>query len=149
MARVRIVVLILAVCGVAGCTPTTGTTDAAPSATALAGPTSPTVGVASARDCGTFVLGQREELPTSALRCFLDAVSAGQPVVLNETRPTVEGDPIPVTFSADARGRVEVITDSRKDRFGSGTVDRITCTAPSAVGGQLHFATCSTPTLVE
>jgi hypothetical protein len=60
----------------------------------------------------------------AAIRCFVEAVHARHPAQLKETRPTVEGDPIPITYIAGADGRVEVITDSRPDTFGSGIIER-------------------------
>lgn len=51
-------------------------------------------------DCGTFNLSQGEPLPDSAIRCFIEAVQARHPAQLKETRPTIEGDPIPVTRQA-------------------------------------------------
>ncbi|HEY3261152.1 MAG TPA: hypothetical protein VGJ95_12945 [Pseudonocardiaceae bacterium] len=82
---------------------------------------------AAVTDCGTFNLSQGEGLPDSAIRCFVEAVQARHPAQLKETRLTVEGDPIPVTYTADAAGRVEVITDTRQDRLGERTIDHQTC----------------------
>lgn len=73
---------------------------------------------AAVTDCGTFNLSQGEELPDSAIRCFEETAQARHRARLEETRLTVEDDPIPVTYIADAGGRVEVITDSRQDTFG-------------------------------
>lgn len=97
-------------------------------------------------DCGTFDLGQGEQLSGSVLRCFVDAVAAGRPAQLRVTRPTVEGDPIAVTYRADRQGRVEVITDSRQDGFGTQTISRQVCTGPAAEAGHLSFAACTEPT---
>lgn len=55
---------------------------------------------AAVTDCGTFNLSQGEPLPDSAIRCFIEAVQARHPAQLKETRPTIEGDPIPVTRQA-------------------------------------------------
>jgi hypothetical protein len=101
---------------------------------------------AAVTDCGTFNLSQGEGLPDSAIRCFIEAVQARHPARLEETRPTIEGDPIPVTYIADADGRVEVTTDSRQDSFGSQIITRHTCTGPTAAPGRLSFAQCSEPT---
>jgi hypothetical protein len=100
-------------------------------------------------DCGSFHLEQGEGLPDSALRCFIDGVAAGHPVQLEETRLTVEGDPIPVTYRADVHGRVEVIIDSRRDNFGNQIISRQTCTGPVRVQGRLSFARCSEPTPIH
>ena len=61
------------------------------------------------------------------------------------TRPTTEGDPIPVTYTAGAGGRVEVITDSRRDNFGPRDITRQTCTGPVFTKHELTFAGCSEP----
>lgn len=94
-------------------------------------------------DCGTFNLSHGEGLPDSAVQCLLEAVGARRPARLIETRPTVEGDPIPVTYVAHADGRVEVITDSRQDRFGNQMIERRMCVGPSSDQGRLSFAQCS------
>lgn len=98
-------------------------------------------------DCDTFNLSQGDRLPESAARCLVDAVQAGQPARLKVTRPTTEGDPIPVTYTAGADSRVEVITDSRQDGFGTQVITRQTCTEPTATP-ELQFAQCSDPTMV-
>jgi hypothetical protein len=102
---------------------------------------------AASTDCGTFDLPQGESLPDSAVRCLVEAVRAGRPARLQVTRPTVEGDPIPVTYTAGTDGRVEVITDSRQDSFGTPIITRETCTGP-ILASQLEFAECSEPTPV-
>jgi hypothetical protein len=53
----------------------------------------------------------------------------------------VEGDPIPVTYTAGADGRVEVITYSRQDKYGAQVITRQTCTGPTAP--RSDFAQCS------
>jgi hypothetical protein len=109
-------------------------------ATARANASSPDV-----TDCGTFNLSQGEGLHDSAIRCFIEAVQARHRVRLKETRPTIEGDPIPVTYIADDDLRVEVTTDSRQDTFGSQIITRQTCTGPTAAPGRVSFAQCSEP----
>ena len=89
-------------------------------------------------DCGTFDLPQGERLPGAAGQCLVDAVEAGRPARLKVTRPTVEGDPITVTYAAGADGRVQVVNDATQDKFGSQTITRRTCTGP-----ELDFAECS------
>ncbi len=84
-------------------------------------------------NCGTFTLGQGEMLPESVVRCFIDAVRAGRSADLKVTRPTIEGDPIPASFHADANGQIVVIVDSRQDSFGSQIITRYVCALkPSA-----------------
>jgi hypothetical protein len=96
-------------------------------------------------DCGTFDVPQGSGLPDSAARCLVDAVQAGHPARLKETRLSSEGDPIPVAYTASDDGRVELITDLRQDRFGPRIITRQTCSGPIATPG-LHFAECSDPT---
>ncbi|GIJ79108.1 hypothetical protein SAMN05443287_101557 [Micromonospora phaseoli] len=117
--------------------------------TPAAGPTSspsipPTA--AGTRDCGTLTLRQGQELPPDALQCVIEATETRQPAQLVVTLPTIEGDPITTSYSVTADGQVEVTTDARADRLGSGNVERQTCTGPTIQDGlRLSFATCSSP----
>jgi hypothetical protein len=110
-----------------------------------ASPTANSPTTTAGTDCGTHVLQQGERLPDTAIACFLDAVAAGRPARLAETRPTVEGDPIHMLYTADATGAVQVTKDSREDSFGSRGVTRQTCTGPFADHGHIGFAECSPP----
>ena len=93
-------------------------------------------------NCGTFVLSQGQRVPDAAYRCFIEAVGSGHPAQLKETRPTTEGDPVPISYVGDASGKVERITDSRQDAFGTKTVAYVTCIGPTVVRGGLTFAGC-------
>ncbi len=95
--------------------------------------------------CGTFTLGQGEDFPQDAARCFVDAATAGRPVTLSVTRPTMEGDPIPVTYTAGDDGRVTVVTDSRQDGFGARNVTTATCQGPVITADGLDFTRCTEP----
>ncbi|MCM4077836.1 hypothetical protein [Paractinoplanes hotanensis] len=106
---------------------------------------SPGQGVPAAIDCGTFVLDQGDTLPDNPARCFVDAAQAGHPARLKVTRPTVEGAPIPVTYTAGADGRTEVVTDSRRDGFGPKQVTRQTCQGPSVADYGIDFTRCTEP----
>ena len=121
--------LLLAACGGADTSPRVAATGPGPSSAAVT-------------DCGTFHLSQGEDLADSASRCLLDAVQAGRPARLKVTRPSTEGDPIPTTYTARSDRRVEVITDSRQDKFGAQVITRAICTGPSAAPW-LEFAECS------
>jgi hypothetical protein len=126
----RILVMAVACVALAACgEPSSSPQPAAPSASAVT-------------DCGTFTLSQGERLAEQAARCLVEAVQAGRPARLKVTRPTTEGDPIPVTYTAGADGRIEVVTDSRQDEFGEQTITRATCTGPVATPG-LDFADCA------
>lgn len=108
-------------------------------------PSIPEVGQGT-RDCGTLILGQGQEMPADAVKCVVEAVEARQAARLVVTFPTVEGDPVTTSYAVAVDGRVEVTTDARADRFGSGRVERQTCTGPTVQKGDvLSFATCSSP----
>ncbi|SBT39027.1 hypothetical protein [Micromonospora narathiwatensis] len=114
-------------------------------------PTPPSVPPAepSTQDCGTLILSQGQKVPASAVQCVIEAAGARQPARLAITRPTTEGDPITTNYAVTVDGQVEVTTDARADRFGSGHVERQTCTGPTVQDAQwLSFATCSSPELV-
>jgi hypothetical protein len=93
-------------------------------------------------DCGTFTLGQGEHLPADAAQCLISAARTGRPAKLAVTRPTTEGDPIPMTYTA-RDGKVEVLTDTRADNFGPKTLTLQTCTGPGIVDREFHWDSCS------
>ena len=94
-------------------------------------------------DCGTYLRDQGENLPEAAATCLISAVTAEKPVRLRESYPTVEGDPILVTYTSKGTGgEIDVSTDYTKDRFGSGTVGHDTCTGPTYEQEQLRFENC-------
>ncbi|WP_250035134.1 hypothetical protein [Paractinoplanes maris] len=106
---------------------------------------SPGQGLPDAVDCGTFDLGKRDTLPGDAARCFVDAAQAGHPARLAVTRLSVEGDPIPVTYTAGADGHTRVVTDHRQDNFGSKNITQQTCQGPSPTAHAIAFARCTQP----
>ncbi|MFF5291129.1 DUF4362 domain-containing protein [Paractinoplanes globisporus] len=93
-------------------------------------------------DCGTFVLGQGEKLPAGTTSCLLDAARAGRPAQLRVTRPTTEGDPIPFTYTVRTDGKIELVTDTRQDKFGPQRITRDICTGPAATPYGIEFASC-------
>jgi hypothetical protein len=108
--------------------------------------TEETAGRSVPTDCGTFSLSQGDSVPTSAVECLIEAVHARRPARLTVTSPSVEGDPIPVTYIAGADdGRVEVITDLRQDRFSDGGRTRMICTEPILAPARptVTFARCA------
>jgi hypothetical protein len=114
---------------------------------------SPTISATAAaearKDCGTYVLSQGETVPGTAYACLIEAVDSRRAAKLEVTQPSTEGDPIPVTYIADAEGRVKMITDSRGDRFGTQVVTQQICSGPIVRGGQLTFANCSEATAIR
>ena len=105
-------------------------------------------GLLDVTDCGVFTLGQVADLPDHAGRCLVDTVRAGNPARLRVTRPSTEGNPVPVTYTAGTDGRVQVVTDMRQDPFGGRVVTTQTCTGPRWGERRLTFDHCtdSSPT---
>jgi hypothetical protein len=131
---VPLVVLMM----VAGC----GAEQTPGPAAAPAPPSSP---AAEDVDCGTFDLGQGEELPDHAGRCLAEAVKAKRAARLQVSEPTVEGDPIVSTYTAYRGGGIELVLDSRQDGFGPKAVTTQTCTAASFSAGRVQASGCSDP----
>ncbi|MFI5891033.1 DUF4362 domain-containing protein [Actinoplanes sp. NPDC051513] len=94
-------------------------------------------------DCGAFDLGMGMGLPDDAARCLVEAARAGRPARLVVTRSTTEGDPIPVTYTTRADGKVDVVTDSREDAFGQQEITSETCTGPAVGQYGIDFTTCT------
>jgi hypothetical protein len=93
-------------------------------------------------DCGTFDLKLSGENPGAAGRCLIDAVTARQPARLEIIRNTDEGDPISTTYQSAGDGRVEIVTDTRQDRFGPQRITRTTCTAIKPVDDWFEPTNC-------
>ena len=96
-------------------------------------------------DCGTWTVGQGDRLAAQAADCLRDATRDRRPARLVVTFPTTEGDPITTSYLVRADGRVEVTTDSRRDRFGSGRIERQTCQGLRPDASRPVFTDCSTP----
>jgi hypothetical protein len=132
-------VALVALMVVAGC----GAEQAPDPAAAPAPPRSPAA--EDDVDCGTFDLGQGEELPDHAGRCLAEAVNAKRAARLRVSEPTVEGDPIVSTYTAYRGGGIELVLDSRQDGFGPKAVTTQTCTAVSFSAGRVEASGCSDP----
>ena len=140
--RRMLVLGLISAAALAGCSAKGAASSPAPAASSA--PAAPAASAAST-DCGTFVLGQGGRVPDDATRCLAEALIAGGRAQLKVTRPTVEGDPIPITYTTRPDGKLDVLTDTRKDHFGAQRVTRQTCTAPTRPGHLLDLADCSNP----
>jgi hypothetical protein len=109
-------------------------------------PSPTTVSTVDGIDCGTFELGQGEQLPESAVRCLTGAAAAGEPAQLQQTKPSVEGDPIITTYIVGAQGRIRVVIDARADANGTGDVHRQSCARLTQVDGRLVADGCTEST---
>ena len=97
------------VLGASACGSGVAGTGAAPVASVSVAPT--------VKDCGTVTLSQGVS-PKAALGCVLVASRDATPAHLMLTLPTVEGDPVVMSYLVLADGTVEVVEDDRADRFG-------------------------------
>ncbi|MEU2611158.1 DUF4362 domain-containing protein [Micromonospora sp. NPDC007271] len=136
--------LALAACGTAGPAPVPPDSAPVPSDSPLAYATPSPV----RPDCGVWTLAQGRRLPAEAADCFDDALRDGQEVRMRVTAPSLEGDPITNDYVVRGDGRVEVTVDARRDRYGSGRVERMVCSGPVTYAPAPAFTTCSTPTPV-
>ena len=111
-----------------------------------AGPPDPASSPAAAVvDCGTFDRKQREGFPAEGSGCLIDANKARKPAYLKVTMPSTEGDPITTIYNSGVDGKVEVITDTRQDKYGPKQVTRETCDTPTPLKNWVELHNCSTP----
>ncbi len=85
--------------------------------------------------CGSETTTQDSGFNVEGRRCFWDAYLAGRPAEFVSTRPSIEGDPITTIYRVLGPGRIEVWIDATKDRFGSGTWEKLTCRSLRLVKG--------------
>lgn len=87
---------------------------------------------AAVQQCGSEAVRHGEGYNAAARECLLAAYERGEPAVFYATHLTTEGDPIYTTIQVGPAGRVEgrlkVIIDTTRDRFGPGEVTVFTCT---------------------
>jgi hypothetical protein len=76
--------------------------------------------------------------------CIVNAAHAGRHGRAVAVLTTVEGDPIPTYVFVRGRGDVLVVTDSTRDRFGSGGWQRLRCRALGVHAGMLAPSGCRT-----
>jgi hypothetical protein len=150
MRGLRLVVIpVLAGVLLAACGGGDDTGSSTPARTASASPISSPAGTGTAPsgpavvDCGSFFLDQGEAVPDDAARCLIAAATNRTPARLLETKPTVEGDPIPITYVTETDGTVRVTTDATQDQFGPGGIAEKICTGPRFANGVFSFARCT------
>jgi len=105
---------------------------------------SPRVTPASYPSCGTY--WNKNTPVTSAQRrvnsCIVTAAREGRRARAVAVLTTIEGDPIPTYVFVRAKGDLLVVTDSTRDRFGSGDWERSRCRRVAVEGGILRFGGC-------
>lgn len=77
--------------------------------------------------CGEEVAGHGEGLNVEARTCLLDAFEDGRGAELISTLTSVEGDPITRYTRVHENGTVEIFVDATRDRYGSGSWERLRC----------------------
>ena len=77
--------------------------------------------------CGEEVAGHNGPLNVAARECFWAAYEQRRPAEFRTTRPTIEGDPITLTYRIREGGVVEVIIDSRQDTFSNRGITFLEC----------------------
>jgi hypothetical protein len=99
---------------------------------------------ASYPSCGTY--WNRNTPVTPAQRrvnaCIVDAAHEGRRARAVAVLTTIEGDPIPTYVHVRAKRDLLVVTDSTRDRFGSGGWERSRCRTVAVEGGMLAFGSC-------
>ena len=99
---------------------------------------------ASYPSCGTY--WNKNTPVTSAQRrvnsCIVTAAREGPRARAVAVLTTIEGDPIPTYVFVRAKGDLLVVTDSTRDRFGSGDWERSRCRRVAVEGGMLGFGGC-------
>jgi hypothetical protein len=101
---------------------------------------------ASYPSCGTY---WNRNTPVTAKQrrvnaCIVSASRDGRYARAAAALTTIEGDRIPTYFFVRGRGDVLVVTDSRRDRFGSAGWLRLRCRAIGVAGGMLAPSGCIT-----
>ena len=101
---------------------------------------------ASYPSCGTY---WNRNTPVTAKQrrvnaCIVSASREGRYARAAAALTTIEGDPIPTYVFVRGRGDVLVVTDSTRDRFGSGGWLRMRCRAIGVAGGMLAPNGCRT-----
>jgi hypothetical protein len=140
MMRLRGAVLLLLVVGCAASTPAARrTTSAPPSSLARSSSSGPAL-----FDCGSFTLSQGEDLPDSAVTCFLAAHAANRAARLERTAPTVEGRPVREEYVTDDTALIAVTVDMSQDPYSGNRIERKVCSRVAAIAtGHLAFAGCT------
>lgn len=104
---------------------------------------------ASFKDCGDLEITldcNEGAAPAAPAKCFLDGFAACEPVRVDLTSSTVEGDPIYSTYLVVPSGKtchVEAFVDTRQDAFGPKEITRSSC------GSATEGGTCSAPLVID
>jgi hypothetical protein len=81
----------------------------------------------AAISCGEEVTGQDGPLNVAARECFWAAYEQRRPAEFRTTRPTIEGDPVTWAYRIREDGAVEVMVDSRLDKFSNRGIEFLEC----------------------
>ena len=87
----------------------------------------PTLPTSAATFCGEEVAGHDGPLNVAARECFWAAYQQRRPAEFRTTRPTIEGDPVTWVYRIREDGVVELIVDSRQDKFSNRGIAFLEC----------------------
>ena len=76
--------------------------------------------------------------------CIVSAARNGRRARAVAVLTTVEGDPVPSYVFVRGRRNILVVTDSTRDRFGSGTWEKARCRTLGVERGMLGWSGCRT-----
>jgi hypothetical protein len=79
------------------------------------------------RDCGIEEPGMVGETNVAGRTCLLEAFAEGTPAVFESRLTSVEGDPIIRRYLVVSASEVRIEHDARQDRYGSGTIEVLSC----------------------
>ena len=78
-----------------------------------------------------------------AERRFFAAYERGDPGRWRHVVTTVEGDPVIQQITFEGKGQpVRIVVDARRDRFGSGRIERYRCQGLALAAGRIVFVGC-------
>lgn len=99
---------------------------------------------ASYPNCGSYWNRNTPATPRQrrVSSCIVDASRAGRQARAAAVLTTIEGDPVPTYVFVRGRGDLLVVTDSTRDRFGSGGWQRSRCHGIGVRGGRLAPGGC-------
>ena len=105
---------------------------------------SPRATPASFPSCGTYWNKNTPVRPAQRRvnSCIVTAAREGRRARAVAVLTTIEGDPIPTYVYVRGKGDLLVVTDSTRDRFGSGGWERSHCRTVKVEGGMLAFGGC-------
>ncbi len=86
------------------------------------------------KDCNTMGIDD--------ISCFVDSFNQCLPAKIENTRHTIEGDPITIIAMIKSECSIDVFDDSTQDRFSKQEITRYTCNNIKLDDNYLHLIQC-------